>query len=169
MKRFFFVFLFALFSVFGAFSHVGVGGGGDFFASPHESSSAISVSFRTDTSPWGVTLSALFESDFSEFKHEFSIFVDNWFVYERLSSFVDFFVLWGISAEFFAKTQDDFFVGSGARLGTGLSFMFFDRKIELLTQAVWNPYVALGKDSGDFSVTLRPLFFPLSLALRFWI
>ena len=114
-------------------------------------------------------MNAHFSPDSLEFLNEFSVDVDNWFVYERLSSHLDFFVLWGISGGAKVCHSSEYYsAGTGARFGGGLSFMFFRRSLELALQAVWNPYFAIEKDDGDFGIFGRPLNFPLSAAVRFW-
>lgn len=158
----------ALLSAAGLHARAGIGGGagGDF--SPVGSDTFASAGFRTDTSPWGVSVNAHFSPVFSGFIDEVSVDVDNWFVYGRLAEHADIFVLWGISGGATFPGGGDFLLGTGARFGGGVSMMFFGRSLELAAQAVWNPYFALGREDGSFASRLRPLNFPVSLSARAW-
>lgn len=140
-----------------------VGMGGSFSYSVSTTpTSFVSFSARSDESPWCVFLNAHLE------KETVSLFVDNWFINERLGSHLDYYVLWGLGL---GATFDDGkrMVASGSRLGAGLDFFFSDRRIEVFAQAVCEPYYGFRKGSSSgWRPFIRPLNFPCSAGIRLW-
>lgn len=155
------IFVFIFLSVsFSAFANVGFGGSFSYNVSTTPSE-AVSFTVRSDKSPWGVFLNAHLK------KNIFSVFVDDWFVNERIAEHADYFVLWGISGG--CRVDDGIFeIATGSRFGAGLDFFFFKRHLEFFAQAVWNPYFGVKKEDGGFSPIIRPLNFPCSAGLRIW-
>lgn len=156
--------LFALFflcACFGAFSEAGVGGA--FSYSPSTTpTSFVSFTARSDVSPWCVFLNGHLE------KKTLSLFVDNWFINERISEHVDYYVLWGIGA---GVTFDDGkrMIATGSRLGAGLDFFFLERRLEFFTQAVFEPYYGIKKNRDEnWKPFIRPVNFPCSAGIRVW-
>lgn len=172
-KNIFAIFLF-VFSFF-AYSRSGFGGqmGFDFST---KTDTFFSATFKTDTSPLCISLNAHFTNPiYNELKssNTFTFSLDDWFVNERLAEHLDFYILWGISGGFFYdfncdSSEKDFLLGTGSRFGFGLDFFFFNRHLEFFTQAVWNPFIALGKTESDFDVDFRPINFPCSIGMRIW-
>lgn len=158
-RRLFFSVIFLC--AFGAASaDIGIGGGVMYAFAPNPFA-AVSVSARSDTSPW-----CFFASIHSE-KNEFSVYADNWFVNERIAEHIDFFVLWGISVG--GRLDDELAeLSTGARFGAGLDFFFLRRHAELFVQSAWNPYFGVRSDDGDFEPIVSLLSFPCSTGLRLW-
>jgi len=170
------VFVLFIFVPVSVFAKVGVGGqfGFDLGRKPD---SFASLSIRSDVSPWCVSLNAHFSNPiYDEFalSDTFTFSADDYFVNERLCQNVEFYVLWGISAGFYVdfgaadSDSKDFSFGTGSRFGGGLDFFFFHRHLELFLQAVWNPYLGIKKDDGEFGFLGKLDNFPCSVGIRFW-
>ena len=122
---------------------------------------AVSFSARSDTSPWSV----FFNSHLGE--NTVTLFLDDWFINERLCEHADYFVLWGMS---YGATfeEDEIIFAMGSRFGAGLDFFLLSRRLEIFGQTVWNPYFGFKKKDGDYSPLFRPVNFPCSAGLRLW-
>lgn len=166
----FFVF-FILFLVPKAFSHIGFG------VSPalvlaDDFPVLFSATFRSDKNPWVffLNLENDFESSDKTDIKKISFFADDWFISERISEHLDYFVLWGVSGGVLYDKNDGgknlYEVSTGCRFGAGLDFLFFKRHFEIFTQAAWNPYFGVKIDDGDLSAFLRPACFPLTCGIR---
>ena len=173
MKRFFVVSFFLLASAL-AFPRAGFGVHGGFDCG-RDSDSFVSASFRRDTSPWVFSLDAHFSNPlFSDLKFAdtFTFVADDYFVNERVSEHMDVYVLWGSSAGFYsdfsAGSGRDFSVGTGSRFGVGFDFFFLNRHLEFFSQAVWNPYLGVKREDGDFNFLGKIDNFPCSVGFRFW-
>ena len=96
-----------------------------------------------------------------------TLFLDDWFINERLCEHADYFVLWGMS---YGATfeEDEIIFAMGSRFGAGLDFFLLSRRLEIFGQAVWNPYFGFKKEDGDYSPLFRPVNFPCSAGLRLW-
>lgn len=159
-----------------AFSNAGFGGQFG-FDSGRNSDSFASLSFRTDVSPWCVSMNVHFTNPIADefaFSDTFSLAVDDYFVNERICNNVEFYILWGISAGFSfdfgadESSSKDFSVGTGSRFGGGIDFFFFNRHLELFLQAVWNPYLGLKRENDEFGFLGKIDNFPCSLGFRIW-
>ena len=159
LKSFFLLIFFS--SCLAASAEAGIGAAVSYSPSTMPTS-FVSFTARSDVSPWCVFLNGHLE------KKTVSIFVDDWFINERISEHVDYFVLWGISL---GATFDDGkrMVATGSRLGAGLDFFFLGRKVEFFTQAVFEPYYGIKKNRGEnWKPFIRPLNFPCSAGIRAW-
>lgn len=150
-------------SVFYSYSDTGFGFEAG-FAAELSAFAFASASVRFDESPWS------FSVNFSPLKQGGFFCADNRFVYAPLSSTVNRYVFWGISA---GAYFDDFELNTGARLGFGIEcFLTKQRAIELYIQGAWNPYIGIkndGDDADDTEFFLTALSFPVSLGARLWI
>ena len=141
-------------------SQAGMGAAFSYTASTSPES-LVSFTARSDLSPWVFFMNAHLK------ENTLSLFADDWFINERISNHLDYFVLWGVSAG--VRFDEDIFeVGTGCRFGAGLDFFFLKRRIEIFSQAVWNPYFAIKKEESDFSPVFCPANFPGTLGLRLW-
>ena len=142
------------------FSETGLGGAFSYNVSTHPVSSA-SFTARSDDSPWCIFFNAGIEKKFV------TAFLDNWFINERISEHAEYYVLWGLSfgAEF---DDDEDILAAGSRLGAGLDFFFFDRKIEVFAQTVFEPYYGARKTEASWKPFIRLVNFPCSAGLRLW-
>ncbi len=132
----------------------------DFFADNYIGRPPLSVSIRSDESPWCLAASVF------PFDKDVSVTADNWFVNESLSRPLSWYALWGISA---GAGFDSFSVGTGARLGLGLDLLLLEnKKLELYWQLAWNPYFGIEDDDG-LELFIRPLVFPFATGARWWI
>lgn len=132
----------------------------DFFSGQDIDKARLSISGRSDESPWCLAASAFV------FNKEIVITADNWFVNESLSQPLSWYALWGISA---GAGFDSFSIGTGARLGLGLDLLLLDKKqLELYWQLAWNPYFGI-EDDGGLDFFARPLVFPFATGARWWI
>ena len=159
--KFFFLFISFFFLPGISFASAGLGTS---FSYSFSTTPQISASFsaRSDTSPWSV----FFNSHLNE--KTISLFLDDWFINERISEHIDYFVLWGMS--YGATFEDEKTIFSmGCRFGAGLDFFFLRRRIEFFTQSVWNPYFGIKKEDGDFAPLFRPVNFPCSVGIRGWL
>lgn len=126
-----------------------------------KSRSMVSFTARTDKSPWCVSFNAFLQNN------GMSLYLDNWFVNERLAEHLDYYVLWGMN--FGAVFDDDNIQGfTGARFGAGLDFFLLKRHLEIFTQFVWNPYFGIDKTDWNFSPIIRPVNFPCTAGIRIW-
>lgn len=127
---------------------------------PASAVSFISATIRSDEYPWTFTASA------APFDPALSATADNWFVYEELSSPVNYYIFWGISAGL--DLDDLFAVNTGARVGAGINWFVLDsRQLEFYVQAAWNPYAGIKNDEG-WEAYIEPLSFPLATGARWW-
>ena len=149
-----------LFMPLASFSKNGFGVQGGFDIVP-EPSAFFSLTWRTDKSPWGVAVNV------HPFIKSVTINVDNWFVYKRLASHLDGFVLWGISGGG-AKDCDYWELTTGSRFGGGLSCCVLERHLEFYVQVIWNPHGGIKRDDGSYKPVLRLASFPSVAGLRFW-
>ena len=142
------------------FANAGIGGAFSYNASP---SSAFFASFtaKSDVSPWTVFFNANLD------ENTITIFLDDWFINERVAEHLDYFVFWGMS---FGATfeENEISAGTGARFGAGLDFFFFKRHLELFVQAAWNPYFGIKNEHWDYSAIIKPLTFPCTAGVRIW-
>ena len=143
-----------------SFARAGLGGAFSYSASTTPTSFA-SFTARSDVSPWCLFFNAHLD------KKVLSVFADDWFVNERLSEHLDYFVLWGISGGIRFEDEKREFV-TGCRFGAGLDFFFCERRLEFFAQAVWNPYFGVKKFQDDYSPLFRPINFPCSAGMRVW-
>ena len=120
-----------------------------------------SFSARSDTSPWSVFFNAHLK------ENAVTLFLDDWFINERLGEHADYFVLWGMSYGSVFE-EDETILAMGSRFGAGLDFFLMDRRLEIFAQTVWNPYFGVRKEDGDFSPLFRPVNFPCTAGLRLW-
>lgn len=120
-----------------------------------------SFSARSDTSPWSVFFNA------HHVDNTITIFLDDWFINERISNHLDYYVLWGMSYGATFEEEEKIFA-MGCRFGAGFDFFFLRRHVEMFLQAVWNPYFGIKKESGDFSPLFCPVNFPATAGLRIW-
>ena len=146
---------------------LGVGVGMDISSSPD---TFVSASFRTDTNPWCISVSAHFNDKFASFKNAWSFSADNWFVYNSLEKNIDYFCLWGFSGgiEKDFSSGDDFSFAFGSRLGAGLDFFFLDRRTEFFAQFVWDLRIGLERENDEFNMLFAPDNFPISAGIRVW-
>ena len=143
-----------------SFAKAGLGGAFSYNVSTAPISFA-SFTARSDESPWCVFFNAGLK------KKCVTSFVDNWFINERISNHVDYYVLWGLS--FGARFDDDeYFLATGSRLGAGLDFFFLERRLEFFAQAVYEPYYGARKTDESWKPFIRPVNFPCSAGLRLW-
>lgn len=152
-----FVFLFSL----SLYSYSNTGIGAAFSFQPSLSHPVFSFSARSDLYPWSSFLNVSLEDN------SVSSYADNWFINERMSDCLDYYVLWGVSGRLCVdekKTE----CTTGARLGAGLDFFFFDRKLELFSQFSWNPDFGVKKEDGKSSFVYHILSFPCTLGIRSW-
>mgnify|MGYP006916023033 FL=1 len=173
MKKFFLLCAFLL-SASSVFSRTGFGLRGGFDCGS-SSDTFVSASVRRDTSPWCVSIGAHFSNPvFSSLEPTgtFTAAFDDYFVNERIQEHIDIYVLWGISAGFSCgfdgSGEKDFSVGTGSRFGVGFDFFFFGRHLEFFSEAVWNPYLGVEREGGDFSFMGKVDNFPCSLGFRIW-
>ncbi|MBQ0050841.1 MAG: hypothetical protein KBT11_02120 [Treponema sp.] len=147
--------------LYGGFCRTGIGGAYTYNLSTTPTD-CVSATFRQDTQPWSVLTNAHLDCN------KFSVFVDNWFINERIAEHLDYFVLWGISGEFL-KNDEKMEISTGARAGIGLDFFFFRRHLEIFTQFVWNPYYGIKlNEDNEISPLFRPASFPCTAGLRLW-
>ena len=159
MKKFFLLCAFLL-SASSVFSRTGFGLQGGFDCGS-SSDNFVSASVRRDPSPWCVSIGAHFSNPvFSSLEPTgtFTAAFDDYFVNERIMEHIDMYVLWGISAGFSCD-----FDGS-----VGFDFFFFGRHLEFFSEAVWNPYLGVEREGGDFSFMGKVDNFPCSLGFRIW-
>lgn len=122
-----------------------------------------SFTARSDISPWCVSMNAHLD------KKSISFFLDNWFINERISSHLDYYVLWGVSfGAVFDEEDDEQRLATGSRLGAGLDFFFFNRQLEFFMQAVCDPYYGFKKDGKTWKPFIRPLNFPCTAGIRLY-
>lgn len=175
MKRKCFLAVFLFFALFNfpVFSHAGFGASASAVLSP-DFPVLFSATFRSDKNPWSFFLNFGFEKEDNSFDlNKISFFADDWFISERISNHLDYFVLWGVSGGgLFDKNDDDtnlYEISTGCRFGAGLDFLFFRRHFEIFLQAVWNPYFGVKIDDGDAGAFLRPVSFPVTAGFRILI
>ncbi|MBR1722721.1 MAG: hypothetical protein IJ727_09620 [Treponema sp.] len=126
-----------------------------------EPDECLSFSARSDISPLAVSFNAHLEDN------TITLFLDDWFINERISDHLDYYVLWGMS--YGATFEDEEkILAMGGRFGAGFDFFFLHRSIELFLQAVWNPYFGIKKKNGDFSPLFYPVNFPGTAGFRIW-
>ncbi|MBB5226170.1 hypothetical protein DYE50_10145 [Treponema ruminis] len=160
MKKFFLAFfIFAGFSSL-SFARVGLGGAFSYSLSA-DSHEMVSFSARSDESPWCL----FFNSQLKE--NTITLFLDDWFINERLARHLDYFVLWGMSYGATFEADKTVFA-MGCRFGAGFDMFFFNRRLEFFGQAVWNPYFGASKEDGSCSLLFRPVNFPCTAGLRLW-
>ena len=117
-----------------------------------------SATVKSTKSPWAFSLDADIGS------MQFALNADDWFIHKDLAYPLSGFVFWGISGTL--QIKDDFHIGTGARLGAGLSLLLFGH-LEIYAQGAWNP--SLGIECSDrIRLMLRPLCFPVSSGARFY-
>ena len=154
------LFLFVQTVVFAfAGSGLGVQGGYDFSSKP---AWFVSVTGRSDFYPWVVSMNAYPQ------KNMISVFADDYFINERLSRHIDYYLFWGISAGFLS---DDGLIeaSTGCRFGAGADFFLFSRRMNFFCKAAWNPYFGTKKYDGSWGPLVRPLSFPCSAGFRIWL
>ena len=157
-------FLLAVVALFGictlSFARVGLGGAFSYSLStyPH---AMVSFSARTDESPWCVSINSQLG------KNTIMLFLDDWFINERLAEHLDYFVLWGMS---YGATFEpcETVLAMGCRFGGGFDLFFMNRRIEIFGQSVWNPYFGAIKEDERYSPLFRPVNFPCTAGLRLW-
>lgn len=175
MKQKCFPLAFLIFSFFSfqIFPNAGLGASASAVLSP-DFPVLVSANFRSDKNPWAFFLNFGFEKDDGNFDlNKISFFADDWFISERISNHLDYFVLWGVSGGVLADKNDDdtnlYEISTGCRFGAGLDFLFFKRHFEIFMQAVWNPYFGVKIDDGNFGAFLRPVSFPVTAGMRILI
>lgn len=162
--KIFFFFLFfsfsAMFSFASSKSHAGIGSSLSYSLSTSQHS-FVSFTARSDLSPWVVFFNAHFNQSVM------TVFADNWFINESLSSQLDYFVFWGISGGIrFEDEKRE--LATGCRFGAGVDFFCLNRRLEFFAQTVWNPYFGVKKIDKDCSLIFRPVNFPCSAGIRMW-
>lgn len=119
----------------------------------------LNASFRSTEIPW------CFSVNFFPFDSKFVANADHWFVNKRLSSPLDYYFFWGISA---GVGTNAYRFGAGPRLGAGLDMFLLDKKqLELYWQICWNPYLGI-EDRDGSRLMLRPFSFPIAAGARWW-
>ncbi len=120
-----------------------------------------SATVKSDAIPWVFSLDC-------DFKHlYFQANGDNCFVDKYIAYPLSVYLFWGISASI--QTKEDFLLATGSRAGIGLSvFSPKSRFIEGYIQASWNPSIGIEYDDY-FKFLFRPLCFPCSAGIRFWL
>ena len=152
-----------LFSASFAFAEYGLGGDAGFNSSlfiEKEGEPALGISFRSDESPWCVTAFA------EPFDSTAGIFLDNWFVYEKAGSLLEFFTFWGagLSGNYFGNS-----LYFGPRLGIGFDmFLSENRNLEFYLQGAWHPRFGY-KKNNDFDFSFKPFSIPVNGGLRIWV
>ena len=142
------------------FSHTGLGASFSYSASTSPYA-AFSFTARSDLSPWCV----FFNSHLGE--NTISVFADDWFINERISNHLDYFVFWGISGGF--RFDDELSeISTGCRFGAGLDLFLLTRHLEFIAQSVWNPYFGVKKEDGNYSPLFRPVNFPCTAGIRLY-
>lgn len=166
---FFFLPLYILFN-FKIFSNTGIGASSSLVLT-EDFPLLFSFTARSDKNPWSAFINLELDDDASFYK--LSFFADDWFISERLSNHIDYYVLWGVSGGFLydENSLDDtklVEISTGCRFGGGLDFFLFKRKLELFAQAVWNPYFGIKVRDKEASPFLRPVCFPCTAGIRFF-
>lgn len=140
---------------------LGIQGGIRFTPSPE---GCFGITGRSESSPWGVEISY----DFRE--ESINLVLDNWWIYKRIDSNLNWFALWGLS--FGGRLKNEAYLDTGSRVGIGLNaFCFESRCLELYAQAAWNPTVGIDfdRDGKKYSVRVTPACFPVNAGIRFWL
>ncbi|MCQ2241359.1 hypothetical protein [Treponema sp.] len=146
-----------------AFAKVGCGvqGGVKFSPSPDGSTG---ITIRSEYTPWGISASYNFKEKSAD------LILDNWWVYKKMNSNINWFALWGMS--FGGRIENESYVETGARVGIGINaFCFESCCLEFYTHAVWNPSVGVNYDRDDEKYSFRfvPACFPINAGIRVWL
>lgn len=122
------------------------------------------INFRSDFSPWGIAAS------YNIKQKSVDLVFDNWWIYKKINSNINWFTLWGIS--FGAKTENKLLFETGSRLGIGMNFFCFNNRFfELYFYSAWNPSVGINynKEDSKTSFCFTPNCFPSNIGFRIWI
>ncbi len=93
--------------------------------------------------------------------------LDNWFINERITGNLDYYVLWGLG--FGVTFQDDLqILAAGSRLGAGFDLFFMERRLEFFAQAVCEPYYGAKKKDRGWKAFITPVNFPCTAGIRLW-